>query len=205
MGNGVVTDLGSLGGEVNQAQAINNKGEILGHSYDTLPTDNTVLWIDKELINLNIGGTALIWTNLNEDGSFVAWNRIYKKIIPTPTPTVTPTPPFELKNINVIEVTKNSALITWRTDEKTDSRVDYGLDSSYGKSSYNKKEVSTHTIKLKNLDSNTEYHFAITSTNKNDESATSDDITFTTKQKPQKPTKPTKPQMPKLPSFFSIF
>jgi len=75
------------------------------------------------------------------------------------------TPP-KLTAIQVLSITSSSALITWITDEKTDSQVDYGTTPNYGSSTPINKFFSTqHQLELTGLQSKTTYHFRVKSSN----------------------------------------
>jgi len=71
------------------------------------------------------------------------------------------TPPV-ISNVNVNSFA-NSALITWDTDKNSDSTVNYGLTTAYGNSEYDSSLVTSHTISLTNLQSETTYYYEIIS------------------------------------------
>jgi Bacterial Ig domain len=73
-----------------------------------------------------------------------------------------------------------SATITWTTNEASDSRVDYGLTTSYGIASTSATLVTSHSLTLTGLAAHTVYHFRIQSTDGSNNTTTSSDQTFTT-------------------------
>jgi len=73
-----------------------------------------------------------------------------------------------------------SATITWTTDEAATSRVDYGLDISYGSFVFDPTSDTSHNIELTGLSSSTTYHFKVTSVDSSGNSASSGDLTFNT-------------------------
>lgn len=60
----------------------------------------------------------------------------------------------------------NYAVITWKTDENANSKVEYGIDRTYTKATYGKKGVKEHTVVLKNLKVGTKYYIRISATDK---------------------------------------
>ncbi len=77
-----------------------------------------------------------------------------------------------------------SATITWTTDEAATSRVDYGLDISYGLFVSDPTLVTSHSIELIGLSSSTTYHFKVTSVDSSGNIASSEDLTFNTTAPP---------------------
>lgn len=81
-----------------------------------------------------------------------------------------------------LNVTSNSAEITWLTDEFADSIVNYGVSSTvYTATSIDNLYVKEHGIALAGLSSGTTYYFVVKSTDRSGNSAVSmDEYTFTT-------------------------
>jgi len=93
------------------------------------------------------------------------------------------TPPV-ISNIAAGSITANSAIITWTTDELSNSVVDYGLTTSYGSTTSNSTNVTSHSISLAGLSASTLYHYRVSSTDPSNNTATSGDNTFTTSAPP---------------------
>jgi sugar lactone lactonase YvrE len=85
-----------------------------------------------------------------------------------------------IRNIAVSGITANSAVITWATDQLSDSFVEYGTTTSYGSSARDSTLTTNHTISLSNLIPDMTYHFKVTSTNGYGFSSSSGDLTFKT-------------------------
>ncbi|MDM7940083.1 MAG: DUF4352 domain-containing protein [Methanothrix sp.] len=76
-------------------------------------------------------------------------------------------------------VTSSSATITWTTDEKATSKVEYGATSSYGESSLlDSSLVTSHSVDLSFLSAGT-YHYRVISKDAAGNEAKSGDFTFT--------------------------
>lgn len=73
-----------------------------------------------------------------------------------------------------------TAIISWTTDESSNSKLVYGLSASYGLSSTSAALVTSHVIQLSGLPSATSYHYAVVSTDEQGNTSTSTDRTFTT-------------------------
>ncbi len=85
-----------------------------------------------------------------------------------------------ISNVEATNITDNSATITWTTDEPADSRVDYGLDDSYGLFVDDTSLVTSHSITLTGLSPSATYHSKVTSADAASNPASSADFTFTT-------------------------
>lgn len=90
------------------------------------------------------------------------------------------TPPVIL-NIQVTNITGNTARITWVTDDPATGQVEYGLTSSYGSIvSENGGYLTLHSVDLTGLSPNTTYHFRIKAVNGSGLVSYSGDSTFAT-------------------------
>lgn len=98
---------------------------------------------------------------------------------PPPPPPADTTPPV-ISNVQATNVTDSSATITWTTDEPATSRVDYGLDATYGSTVADGSLVTSHSLTLISLSAPTTYHYQVTSADGAGNSASSGDLTFTT-------------------------
>ncbi|MDP3879152.1 MAG: DUF1565 domain-containing protein [Dehalococcoidales bacterium] len=73
-----------------------------------------------------------------------------------------------------------SAVISWQTDEASDSLIDYGLSVSYGSNLSESALVSDHSLTLTELEPATTYHYRLTSRDAAGNAAVTDNLTFTT-------------------------
>jgi len=76
----------------------------------------------------------------------------------------------------------SSVAIKWNTDEVSNSRVEYGLDTNYGftTSDADTSLVTKHGLVLSGLNAETVYHYRVMSKDNNDNIAISGDNTFET-------------------------
>ncbi len=89
----------------------------------------------------------------------------------------------QISNVQVVNIGKNSATITWTTDENATSEVEYGLDANYGHKSATDATAdnTNHSVTISTgLSCGTEYHYRVISKDTNGNVATSADATFTT-------------------------
>ncbi|MDA3840398.1 MAG: hypothetical protein PF572_04875 [Patescibacteria group bacterium] len=86
----------------------------------------------------------------------------------------------DISEIVVSDVTATSTLIKWKTDEETDSLINYGLDKNYGVSRSPHFDKTEHEILLADLIPNMQYFFRITSTDESGNQKLSNDFTFQT-------------------------
>ena len=74
------------------------------------------------------------------------------------------TPPL-ISAVKVLSITESSVSVAWTTDEPATSQVKFGRTSSYGSDTPLDKVLTTnHLITINGLSPDTEYHFAIKST-----------------------------------------
>lgn len=103
----------------------------------------------------------------------------------TVTPSAAPTPKDSsapvIKDIKVSLVSTTSAAISWTTDEKADSTVEYGLNADkYFLSMYDSSLKTEHSLKLEGpaLTPGTFFHFRIKSKDASGNEAVSENKTF---------------------------
>ncbi len=90
------------------------------------------------------------------------------------------TPPV-LSNIKAANISDDSAVISWSTNEQADSQVEYGTTTSYGSVTVLDSALRTeHSVSLSGLDPETRYHYRVRSTDASDNLAVSSDYEFTT-------------------------
>jgi hypothetical protein len=99
---------------------------------------------------------------------------------------ITPdTTPPAISNVTASEITNNSALITWDTDELADSLVRYGTTpGNYTDSASNATLVLNHSVPLSGLLANTTYYYVVNSTDVSGNAAQSAEYNFTTLETP---------------------
>ncbi|HKQ79155.1 MAG TPA: DUF4394 domain-containing protein [Blastocatellia bacterium] len=101
---------------------------------------------------------------------------------PTPTPTPTPTPAaIKISGVAVSNISRQGATIRWQTNTPSDSQVEFGLTTAYGKkSSLNPSLSATHLINLGYLTPGALYHYRVRSKDAAGNLAVSGDFTFKT-------------------------
>jgi len=87
-----------------------------------------------------------------------------------------------ISSLTVSEVAQTSVKITWTTDESSNSVVQYGTTTAYGSTKTDTILVTSHSVTVDSLSSNTSYHFKVQSTDSSSNTAESDDNTFVTSQ-----------------------
>lgn len=75
--------------------------------------------------------------------------------------------PTRIYAVNIQNLTKNSVVITWKTNHLANSKVNYGLDEVYGKDIQSDTKVHDHTLTITGLTPDTQYFFEVMSQNKN--------------------------------------
>ena len=99
--------------------------------------------------------------------------------LPTVLPADTTAP--VVSGVGVGSVTVSGALVTWTTDEVSDSQVEYGPSSTYGTTSpLNPTAVVSHSLALSGLSAATTYHFRVRSRDAVGNVGLSNDVTFQT-------------------------
>ena len=96
------------------------------------------------------------------------------------TPLADGDAPQILSGPRVVRRSATKALIWWRTDEASTSRVEYGLSESYGRSVSEDDLVQGHQLFLSHLEPQTVYHFRVVSADASGNETASDDETFVT-------------------------
>lgn len=78
-------------------------------------------------------------------------------------------------------ITYNSVVIGWSTNETSNSQVEYGPTETYGNATYLKKEsVTSHSVLITNLSKSTVYHYRVKSRDSAGNLTISRDFTFKT-------------------------
>jgi hypothetical protein len=103
----------------------------------------------------------------------------------TTTETWDRTPPM-ISDIRVSDVTHESAVLNWTTNELATSQVEYDTDLSYGNRTPNDiNTTSGHVVLIENLDNNRAYHFRVKSADSAGNLSTSEDATLVTARAPR--------------------
>ncbi|HBZ00170.1 MAG TPA: hypothetical protein DEO84_02510, partial [candidate division Zixibacteria bacterium] len=89
------------------------------------------------------------------------------------------TPPV-ITTRTVTSIGRNTATIGWTTNEASQTAVDIGINTSYGRTDSSIVLVTAHSIVINSLTSGTLYHFRVRSRDAYNNASTSGDSTFTT-------------------------
>lgn len=100
---------------------------------------------------------------------------------PTPSPSPSPTPALAITNVLVVSVTDSSATIAWTTNQFTDSQIEYGTTSAYGKqTALNPTLLTSHVEIIGGLAADTVYNYRVKSQTNTGTLAVSPNFTFRT-------------------------
>lgn len=91
--------------------------------------------------------------------------------------------PPKIFNSKIFGITASSAVITWQTDEPSDSLVNYGLNRNYGMVRDPFFDKTDHKIVLDELLPDTTYYFRLISSDSSGNQSISNDFTFVTPAK----------------------
>ena len=130
---------------------------------------------------------------------------------PPPPPPPDTTPPLITVPPAAGSVGETSASITWRTDEASDSVVQYGVNSTswgnYGNTKTSASLVTSHSIALNGLSAGTTYYYRVRSSDAAGNAVTSGEFSFTTDEDtapPPPPSDTTPPVITVQPSAGSV-
>jgi hypothetical protein len=76
--------------------------------------------------------------------------------------SATPVPesqPLAILNLKVVEITRNSAIVSWQTDQDSDSVVDYGITTDYLLSTSSSQLIKDHSLTVSGLLPGNLYYF----------------------------------------------
>lgn len=90
------------------------------------------------------------------------------------------TAPPIISDIEVVEISSNSARVNWKTNEPSVPQINYGENSSYSKTFIGSGFSVDNSIPLENLLSETVYHFEIVAIDKAGNRTSSEDLAFHT-------------------------
>ncbi|MFH1006892.1 MAG: fibronectin type III domain-containing protein [Candidatus Latescibacterota bacterium] len=89
------------------------------------------------------------------------------------------TTPPQISAVSVSWITSTFVIISWTTDELSNSLVEYGT-TTYGLSATGAEGVTSHSVTLTGLSDSTTYHYRVGSTDVSGNTTWSEDHTFTT-------------------------
>ncbi len=114
------------------------------------------------------------------DGNEAENSIIINYTIAVPVPDIiSPT----ISNVRIEEITNQSAIIKWTTDESTNSRLDYNKNiSKFELYKFSEEFVINHLSNLTGLVSNTTYYFNVTSCDSSENCNLSSGFSFKTKE-----------------------
>lgn len=104
--------------------------------------------------------------------------------------TALPPPPV-ITNVQATNITESSARISWTTSTAADSKVEYGLTTTYGSTATTATLVTGHLNVLSGLTQGTTYHYRVSSKDAYGQTAVSADFTFKTVADTVPPANPT--------------
>lgn len=152
----------------------------LNTSYGNLTSLDTALTIShSQFINSLSASTIYHYRVISKDASG-------NKVVSSDFTFTTATPPADtvspvISNVQATNISTDSATITWSTDEAADTRVEYGLTTSYGSlTAIDTSLITSHSQVLNGLQSLTIYHYRVKSKDVSGNESVSTDRTFTT-------------------------
>lgn len=92
-----------------------------------------------------------------------------------------------IAEVNILNITLDSALITWRSTSIARTNLYYGKDTNYGTEINESSESGTtsHSVAITGLENGTIYHFKIRGTDTDSNDLVSDDYSFSTLPLPE--------------------
>jgi len=155
------------------------------------PATRTITWFVGE-VDPGQGGYTNISMNVRNDvpdrTAIINYATVYFPSVPEETRTnavvsvVEISPPI-ISNVAAAYITKNSSVVSWTTDDESDSLVKYGTEpGNFTHQVYSPLNVTMHTITLYNLDEHSTYYFVVNSTDQVGHSNESSVYNFTTTQ-----------------------
>jgi len=134
------------------------------------------------LVELSPAKTIAYTLNATNAGGTVSKSVVIYVNIPIPQPPTPDTTPPVIKNISASSDTETSAVITWTTNEPSNSQVEYGKTTEYGLTATSDELTTTHSITLSGLEPNTAYYYQVKSKDEAGNEALSTDNIFVTRQ-----------------------
>jgi hypothetical protein len=154
-------------------------GTSSGNYSTTIDVGNVVTY---EVTNLTAGATyyfatAAYDTSGNESG----YSAEVSKAFPVPD-----TAPPVISGVQTAGITDSTVTVSWTTDELSDTRVQYGLTTSYGTTTaLDSSMVTSHSQSINGLANSTLYHYRVISRDAAGNESVSNDYIFTTAALPE--------------------
>jgi hypothetical protein len=167
----------------NDSNVIDFVGYGSANDYETSPVSvlsNTKSGERKDNNGGTVEGQGNGWDTDNNYADFVTTSNVNPQNSSSSAEPQSQTASPVLSNIQAINVTSNSVIITWTTDQASSSIVNYGTTTAYGSTALGNSNSTSHRVSLTGLLANTTYHFAVQSVNSCGLNSASNDYTFTT-------------------------
>jgi len=165
----VITKEPTVTGKSNDRATIHWKTDEMSDSKIEYSTDSLNLDLVKSEMKMKISHNVTI-TNLESNTKYYyriastdgsnngpSWSDI-KTFTTNSAPDITAP---QISNIEAKNVKNNKATIKWETDELSDSFIEYGTDVTLGNKIGVTEQVTSHELKITNLNSNTKYYFVV--------------------------------------------
>jgi len=88
--------------------------------------------------------------------------------------------PPVISEIKISDISSNSAIVSWTTNENSDSYVEFGLSTDYKQTDGSRARVTNHKVSLDGLLPDNTYHYKLSSVDADGNMSESMDATFTT-------------------------
>lgn len=128
------------------------------------------------------GGSAVVSSSTNKSilSGSSGGTYSFSEAPPPPKPKPKDKTAPKISDVEVTNLTKTSATITWKTNESSDSKVNWGPTKKYGIVASSSKLIKSHSVKLDKrlLTPGATYHFQVKSADKSGNKATSKDKSF---------------------------
>lgn len=166
--------IGSVIYSTDQTEVENNTGtEVASDSGDTPTTSHVV-----HLTNLE-PSTEYFYkasaTKPDNSGSIESDIQSFTTLAPDEVPEE-----LAINSVTASSITKNSVVLIVETNLATQATFDLGTTVNYGRIQNSTAFTTAHTVSFANLQPNTTYHYRVSVTDENSNTATSVDKTFTT-------------------------
>jgi hypothetical protein len=130
----------------------------------------------------NSDGTfSMKWNAANGKGKHKGeWKKFTRYCKKNGTGTSTDNVAPSISSLAVSNITANSAVVTWVTNEASNSVVSFGTTTQYGSTSTVGTLVTNHSVTLTGLSASTLYNFVVRSSDSAGNMVVSSNVTFTT-------------------------